>query len=498
MFPTRSLLIHVDCPDFQVDECRRPSCPLAHNNSKRRQKHEQEEPTKEREAKKEASGGLKRKSSSTAGLGGVQVGPSKRSANSELSGLLSVLNAGPQNAYVARKEAEEAPVQQPTSAASSIQVAKVARVPSYNATKSPLPGASTSQKRASAAKHSGTVVSSSSSVTDNLTSPSIPRLSHPGSSPVPYSSRQTSLRTLFTTFHTLYSPLVPRDSTSPSTEAERRAHDILRVLVHHYASQDSLSIESKIFKNSNVNFLAYRNSIRTSLVGLARRQKTDREAEEKGERECVRMLGMRATEAACHMAEEVETRKASPNDDGTKEMTELIKRMLEQSVLVGTNDEVNQKMKMREERLKGTLDQNRLKEARLVTEHGVLESVGYPYPDLSKGDGDVQKAIVECWGEGGRERDLVDTQVMCDRCGVEFKVAPLDSKSQDEKEACCFHWGRRVRDGILCPLDGRLLCRYIEKADAASFQYLSLPSSLCEKRMSQKAHAYLDGLVVIS
>ncbi|UZJ52736.1 hypothetical protein CBS101457_002056 [Exobasidium rhododendri] len=394
----------------------------------------------------EASHGLKRKTSSD-GRGWEQQAVSARKvAKSELSGLLSALHAGPRNAYVAKKSEEKPiiPLQQVQKSRTVTHADGQGKMEALKVGASSASGPSTSHSRPAALlKPSQAASSPQSNGKDSLVPPTIPRISHPGSSPVPYSSRQTSLRTLFNTFYSLYSPLAPRGPISAATEAEKDAHQVLYHLAHHLACQDSISSESKIFKNSNVNFLAYRNSIRTNLVGLARRQKADKETEESGKGECMSMLGIQATEAACHIDEETELTLSSRESE-IKEMEQLITKMLQGSILIGTNDEVNEKIKKQDERLKGSLDKSRLEAAKLVTELDVLESVGYPLPDSSKTTEDLQAAITECWGEGGRERDLIGSELVCDRCGVEFKVASLGPEDQEAREACSFHWGKRL------------------------------------------------------
>ena len=174
--------------------------------------------------------------------------PSKREANPELKTLLSALSAGPRNAYAGRKEVASTPAvstRAPTPSTSAV----TRKVEAKATTSASIPPVQT-------ALPSSTL----------LVAPSIARTSHPGSSPVPLASRQSSLSTLFTTFHSLYSALVPQPRANV-TEANQRVTLLLRRLTHHLASKDALASETKVFKNSNVNFLAYKNSIRTSLVG---------------------------------------------------------------------------------------------------------------------------------------------------------------------------------------------------------------------------------------
>ena len=221
-------------------------------------------------------------------------------------------------------------------------------------------------------------------------------------------------------------------------------HDILKRLAHHYASQDSQASETKIFKNSNVNFLAYRNSIRTCLVGLSRRQKIDKESGDKGSEVCICMLGIRASEAAIRVDTSL-TSKNLPNEERVKKMEEAVRNVLSQSDLIGTSDEVEQKKKESEERRKGRLDRERLESAGLLIDRAVLASVGYPCPDLGGAQGDLQTAIDANWGPGGRQHNLEGNTVDCERCGVPFKVSALRPDDSDEREACSFHWGKKVR-----------------------------------------------------
>lgn len=406
MFPTRARLSHVDCPDHLEGVCQRPSCPFAHNTKRRREDEVEDEVEAVPAPKKKAV-----------------AGPTSRQGNPELKTLLSALSAGPRNAYAGRKEAA------PTQAASTVATA-------------PPPPSTTVTTRTPALTPPSTTASSSL-----LVAPSIARTSHPGSSPIPLASRQSSLSTLFTTFQTLYSALVPprhQPRAKGVTEAkDQRVLLLLRRLVHHLASKDALASENKVFKNSNVNFLAYKNSIRTSLVGLSKRQKADSQAEEKGERQCICMLGMQVAQMAVGLESVLEKEQVTEADKQQR-IEEAIIKMLSESTLMGTSEEVEHKKKEEEKRSKGRLDISRLKAADLLTDQATLAMVGYPIPaDWKEGDGSLQAAIEKSWGEGGRQPTLEGMVKTCDRCGTSFTVAKIDSGNAHEQEACTYHWGKR-------------------------------------------------------
>lgn len=408
MFPTRSLFGHLDCPDI---ECNRSSCLFAHRAARGKQEEDEEEkvnqPTKL----------LKRKATSTTIEGD---GSNKRRTDAELKTLLAALKSGPRNAYVAKREqGSSLPIsisQKAETSTSTLAIPKTATV-----------------KPVVEAKPTNTI-------SDTIQAPTIARTSHPGASPVPFSSRQTSLRTFFTSFEQLYSSLVPR-----APEANPQTGKLIKRIAHHLASQDALSSENKIFKNSNVNFLAYKNSIRTGLVGLGKRQKVDKEAEEQGKEECICMLGVQIAQMAGQT--EVQMVKAGTSPEEKKAKIEaLIKEMLQESILIGTFEEVEKKKKAHEERIKGRLDVERLQSANLLPAREVLQSVGYPIPDLEKGNGDLQVAIEESWGPGGRQVDLEGTSLVCDRCSTPFVVTNLDSDdAKSLREACSYHWAKKVR-----------------------------------------------------
>lgn len=413
MFPTRSLLSHVDCPDV---DCQRSSCLFTHRAT--RGKHDEVQVDT---ASQSSSGSnpLKRKAASTTSDGEASI---KRQTDSELKGLLAALNSGPRNAYAVKKEQE-----------SSLPTSAPQRAPTVTSTSSSSTPRPATVKPAVEAKPAITI-------SDTFQSPSIARTSHPGASPVPFTSRQTCLQTFFTSFDQLYSSLVPR-----SPEANSQTSKFIGRVAHYLASQDALSSEKKIFKNSNVNFFAYKNSIRTGLVGLNKRQKADKEAEEQGKEECICKLGRKMAEIVNQMNKKM-TKEGTSQEERKAKLEAAIQMMLEESILIGTFDEAERKKKEHEERIKGKLDVDRLQSANLLPDRDMLQSVGYPIPIIATDNGGLQATIEEAWGRGGRQPNLEGTSLTCDRCGTLFIMTNLDSEEgKDLREACSYHWAKKVR-----------------------------------------------------
>lgn len=433
MFPTRSLLNHIECPDHQTASCHRPSCPFSHSNTKR--KVEEEEGTAARSAEKKVVSVKRRAGVEVKSIASTSA---RKSENADLNTLLTALGRGPKNAYVAKKE--------PAQASTSIESA--GRSKAIPDSPSPSNATSTSQPQSAKSHHSNSSttpnVSFGTGNGSKLMVPSIARTSHPGTSPVPYASRQSSLQSLFTSFHTLYSALTssraPLNQSTLETEEERRIVQLLKRITHILASRHSEATEAKTFKTSNVNFLAYRNSIRTNLVSLSRRQKVDKEAEERGEKECIHMLGIEVRQVALDLYER-DSLKEMGEEESLKKLEEDIVALLARSTLIGTSEEVEQKRKEKEERIKGTLYRSKMEAANLLTNKTILKAVGFPHPNVEREE-DVQTLISESWGEGGRKPTQEGSTVNCDRCSTSFTISPPSSDTSID-HPCSFHWGKR-------------------------------------------------------
>lgn len=440
MFPNKSLLQKIDCPDHLQGICNRLSCPFGHRKSiqvtpsssvtagKRKADNISERkpdisPIQERKIARTESDGSKSRSPSASipsrsgsSIGtGIKVTSKQTIANNPgpstvITNSITKVN-GARNAYDA--SARAALIQQKhQKSQSEVQ--------------------SIGQKT----QDTGTNNNQSS---DLLTAPTIARNHHPSASKVTLSTRQGSLRTYFTTFTSLYAPLVP---LIPKEKEGQSTYRILKRFAHQFASEDALISENKVFKTSNTNPMTYRNSIRTDLVGVVRRSKEDQAAIQEG-RDCIGSLGIEAQRRI---------EKVMSEGGSVEKAQKVVEELLQSSPLIGTSEAVKGKLEKIQDRNEGMLTIQKLEEADLIAKYEQLQQFDYPLPTAkSSEDGagkDVQSDILEDWGLGGTQIDRTGEEAKCERCGIDFIVNPLEPDSELRK-ACCYHWGKKrfVREG---------------------------------------------------
>lgn len=457
MFPVRSLLQHVHCPDQARGTCDRPACPFGHARPERtptgKRRASQMEEHSESSSKAVRQAEADRRSILSANVRAAHdAEPGSLLASS--SGLARAVEQrrGPRNAYAAVKgpaHQTSAGSAHPTRADEQDKGSSETQSSSSGGGVAASPGlASALDGRPSAAQSLGV-----------LTAPSIVRQSHPAASKVPYATRQGSLRTYFTSFNSLYAPLLPPSPTSKerSPSSVQRAAALLKRVIHRMASEDALASESKIFKMSNTNPMTYRNSVRTDLVGIARRQKEDRLALSDN-KTCIGQLGIDIFQRATSLNDEGNVLDEHGKKKIIEKLEEDLISLLRQSELIGTPEEVKVKLALLQERKQGRLDVERLEKAGMLSSKETLKQSDYPWPEAREGESaqladeelssDTQDLILQHWGMGGTQPDLVGHETNCERCGNRFVVKPIEPDSADT-EACSFHWGKRrfVRDG---------------------------------------------------
>ncbi|PWN37906.1 uncharacterized protein FA14DRAFT_105444, partial [Meira miltonrushii] len=388
MFPTKSLLQKIDCPDHLQGTCNRLSCPFGHRKGIQ---------------SRSPSTSITPRNTSSIGTG-IKVTSKPKTANNTgaspvISGSTTKVN-GARNAYDA--SARAALIEQKHSKSQS-EVQSIGHNNNNNNT-----------------QNSGTNANQSSNL---LIAPTIARNHHPSASKVTLSTRQGSLRTYFTTFTSLYAPLVP---AIPKGKEGQATYRILKRFAHQFASEDALNSENKVFKTSNTNPMTYRNSIRTDLVGVVRRSKEDQAAIQEG-RNCIGSLGIVAQR---------KIEKVMSEDGNEEKAKDVVEELLQSSPLIGTSEAVKGKLEKIQDRNEGLLTIEKLEEADLIAKYEQLQEFDYPLPTAKSSE------------DGGTQVDRTGEEAKCERCGVNFIVSPLEPDSELRK-ACCFHWGKKrfVREG---------------------------------------------------
>lgn len=442
MFPTKSLLQKIDCPDHLQGICNRISCPFGHTRvptpssiavGKRKIESSAE-------GKREASSSQEKKIARTDSEGSKSRSPSasiqSRNGNSIGTGIRVTTKPANNNISTISDSYSTTKVNGARNAYDAS--ARAALIQQKNSQSQSEVQSNTSAQSQSLhkAQSSGTEQDKSSNL---LIAPIIARSHHPAASKVTLSTRQGSLRTYFTTFTGLYAPLIP---SIPKTKEGQLTYRILKQFAHQFASEDALNSESKVFKTSNTNPMTYRNSIRTDLVGIVRRSKEDQAAMKEGH-DCIGSLGVKAQ----RMIEKI------MSEDGNEEKAQkAVEELLQPSPLIGTNEAIKGKLEKIKDRNEGTLTIEKLEEANLIAKYEQLQEYDYPLPSTQTSENDavkdVQTDILENWGLGGTQIDRTGEEAKCERCGITFIVGPLDQDSELRK-ACCYHWGKKrfVREG---------------------------------------------------
>lgn len=236
--------------------------------------------------------------------------------------------------------------------------------------------------------------------------PNLTLAAHPRTSRIPFSSRSTSLKTLWSIFTTAYSPLI---------EAENpQVQQVGRRLAHEDARQQELEVFAKATKAS------YRPSIVTAAVGIKKRdQATLRRA-----------------------AEEAEESFASPS---SADVSQAVAQLRSTCSEIGTTSVVQAKRDAEEKRAKTRLTVTGLLEGHMVCPVDQLAKYGY---DVPPSDG---RTLDEFFGvAGGSEPTATGDKKDCIRCQKQFIVGP-----EQEPRACHYHSGKKVRS----VLAGRSWCR---------------------------------------
>jgi RNA exonuclease 1 len=231
------------------------------------------------------------------------------------------------------------------------------------------------------------------------------------------------LRTFYAAYSNLYAPLSPK---SASGQHAGEIQSVLENAVQELASEHALATEKEVFKASHTNAVTYRNSIRTTLVGIVRRQKEEATSSE------IRKLGDNARR---HMAD------LTGDIDGP-ELKKTAKDILQSSEMIGTPSEVRIKLAALEERAKGRLTIGRIEKHDLIATDAQLILCQYPVPPDFAKSADLTGTMTDAWGSGDEQHSLEGQEVACGRCTTKFIVRPLQEGDADA-EACCYHWGRR-------------------------------------------------------
>ncbi|PWN22919.1 hypothetical protein BCV69DRAFT_280528 [Microstroma glucosiphilum] len=219
---------------------------------------------------------------------------------------------------------------------------------------------------------------------------------HPRSSQIPLSSRNTSLKTLWTIFNAAYAPLLVSEIPEVQDAGRRLAF------------QDSLSQEKDIF--SKASKTSYRTSIVTAATGIRKRDT-----------------------AAVALAEKL----AQDLGRTAKDIAQLLRESCSE---VGTNSEVQGKRAAIEERRKTRLTSAKLRQHHFLCPPADLPSFGYAVEPRDA-------SIEEAWGLGSSAPDAVGEKKDCNRCGKEFivggEVGDDGFRQGQDERACHYHWGKK-------------------------------------------------------
>lgn len=222
---------------------------------------------------------------------------------------------------------------------------------------------------------------------------------HPRSSQIPLSSRNTSLKTLWTVFNAAYAPLLASDVLEIQ-EAGRRL-----------AFQDSLTQEKDIFSK------AFKTSYRTSIVTAA--------------------TGIRKRDAAAIALAEKLAREVG------KAPKDVAQSLRESCSEVGTNSEVQDKRDAIEKRRKTRLDPAKLRQHHFICPPADLASFGYAVEPRGQ-------SIEEAFGPASSAPNAIGEKKDCNRCGKEFIVggdlAEDETRHGQDERACHYHWGKKVSE----------------------------------------------------
>lgn len=212
----------------------------------------------------------------------------------------------------------------------------------------------------------------------------------------------------------------------------------MRQVAHKLACEDALASESKVYRASNTNSTTYRNSVRTSLVSLSRRQKEDRKATDEQSIASLTALGIRTAHKANALCQE----QSELSHENEAHLQETLLSYLRSSELIGTEEDVQRKLTEIKEQERGRLDRSRLEGARLLADVHDLVQGNFPIPQTDDG-----KIILDntsgVWGDGGTQPDSIGEEKKCERCQALFVVQDLSEK-HPLREACNYHWGRKV------------------------------------------------------
>ncbi|CAO1617928.1 unnamed protein product [Parajaminaea phylloscopi] len=223
--------------------------------------------------------------------------------------------------------------------------------------------------------------------------PNLTLSSHPRTSPIPFSSRNTSLKTLWTVFTAAYAPLLDCGSSDVEQAGRQLAHEDTR--------QQELEVFSKASKAS------YRPSIVTTAVGVKKRDR--------------QRLQMAVDEVVASWSSSLKTVDA------------IVSHLRSTCSEIGTTAAVQVKRDADEERIKTMISASTLHQAHFVCPREKLHLYGY---DAMPPDGtSIDDAIGVV---GGSEPTATGTKVDCIRCQKPFIVGP----DQDGR-ACHYHWGKK-------------------------------------------------------
>ncbi len=224
---------------------------------------------------------------------------------------------------------------------------------------------------------------------------------HPQASKVPLSARQGSLRAIFAAYVKLYEPLIQCPDRDVSAAGSKLARD------------DAQAQEADLFHASNEH--SYKNSVRSALVGIGGRESTRIQ-------DAVRQTLLEKNKQLSELGMPVFTR-----------------HYIDTCTETGTQLQVAKKRMELASKSKGKLTLARMKEKLFLSPVSALEMWGYivavPTANGAAAEAEQTKQELEAADETAVK--------LCNRCGEEFLVVPLDSIGEDDAPQCRFHFGRR-------------------------------------------------------
>jgi RNA exonuclease 1 len=254
-------------------------------------------------------------------------------------------------------------------------------------------------------------------------------------------ARQASLKAIHNAFSSLYQAL----ASCPDPDISLTGQELAR--------RDALAQELEVFKASNEH--SYKNSARSSIVGIGNRDKARLE---------------KAVSDSLH-----EKAKAGI----------FVRYHIDKCTEIGTQSEVSKKRMDAVNKAKGKLTIPKLKEKLFVCPLGALSKWSYV------------TEIPEEWGQGGTNPDSLGEDKKCDRCGNNFIIKVPDANEEEGSEPICsFHFGRKRPTDTKDPLTRRKMLAWTccgrfanDSSEVEDKKCCTAPSHVFKEEEGAKLHS---------